>query len=351
MAVSLLDAPETPVSTFPGGLPTGADRAIRQRREEFADLSSAAAADKELLLEQVIAATHVDMSVRLIHPGEARSFAASVRRRWFDDLALVDVSCDPCSGRRGTKRARQDDRPYLGVMVLREGRESVVLGETSADLVPGDGIVWRSDQPARFVVHESQRKQTLIVPLSALSECIGGHTLFRSVFLDGRAPSMKLFTRYLDLLSETGGDLGPPELSAARSAALELFAAAARGSVGDGGPMSSAATTLAVVKRWIERNLAVVDVTPNAIAAAHGVSVRTIYRLFADADETVSGFVRSRRLARARLDLVSSSDSVAAVAARWGFVDASHLARAFRSRYGSAPGEYRAQHAVRNAAR
>jgi len=35
---------------------------------------------------------------------------------------------------------------------------------------------------------------------------------------------------------------------------------------------------------------------------------------------------------------------VAAIAARWGFVDAAHFSRAFKTAFGISPSEYRAAH-------
>ncbi|MEU0469779.1 helix-turn-helix domain-containing protein [Amycolatopsis sp. NPDC006131] len=296
------------------------------------DLTAVPAAERETRFEELVAETHVDMAVRLGRPAE--SFRASIRRRRIDDVVLVETACDPCSGRRGPRRAARTGRPYLGVMVVRRGRETVALGDTTADLRPGDVVVWRSDRPARFEVHAPQRKQTLIVPLAALADVPGGHRLFRTVVLDGSAPAVRLFTGYLGVLSHTLDRLGPAELATARSAALDLFSAAAQ--------HDSAPAPLALMEAWIERHLASGEVTPAAIAAAHGMSVRSVYRVFAEAGTTVAAFVRDRRLARARRELATGADPIADIALRWGFADASHFTRAFRARYGCTPRDHRA---------
>jgi AraC-like DNA-binding protein len=231
-------------------------------------------------------------------------------------------------------------------MVARHGRETVVVGDTAADLRPGDAVVWRSDQPVRFRVHEPQVKQTLIVPMAALTEVRGGEDLFRAVALDGTAPCTQLLTGYLDVLSRTMDRLTAPALSAARCAALELFAAAARqhaNSPADG----TVLPPLALMEAWIEKRLAAGNVTPAAIAAAHGISVRSVYRVFEEAGQTVSAFVLARRLARARRDLAAGADSISGIAVRWGFSDASHFARSFRTQYGCTPRDYRTEAAAR----
>ncbi len=302
------------------------------------DLADVPVLDREVMLEEMVSATHMDMAVRLGRDWPAASFRARLRQRRIEDLVLVDVRCDPCSGMRGQRRAARSARLYLGVTVARGGRETAVAGEAVADLRPGNVLVWRSDQSARFLVHEPQVKQTLIVPLAALADVSGGAGLFRAAALDGAAPAVQLLTGYLDILSRTAGRLTAPELSAARRAALELLAAAmaARTAAAE-----DAAPPLAVMQAWIEQRLQAGEVTPAAIAAAHSMSVRSVYRVFEEAGETVGGFVRARRLERACRDLAAGADSISQIAVRWGFSDASHFARAFRAQYGCRPRDYR----------
>ncbi|NDV10756.1 helix-turn-helix domain-containing protein [Rhodococcus sp. IEGM 248] len=310
-------------------------------RDGYWDLTSLPGSEREAGFEELVSATHVDMAVRIDRASSAASFQAWGRRRPIHDLALVEAGCDPCDGMRGKRRAARTDDLFLGVTVLRRGRETLVLGDTTTEMRPGDAVVWRSDQPIRFQVHTPQVKQTLIVPMSALAEMSGGKRLCGPLFLDRAAPSTQLFAGYLGLVSRTMDQLSAPEMCAARSAALELFVAAARG---HGIPAAGGATEppIAALQDWIEQRLPSEGVTAMSIAAAHGMSVRGVYRAFEEAGETVGAFVRARRLARARRDLAAGVGSIADVAARWGFSDPSHFARAFRAEYDCSPRDYRA---------
>ena len=61
----------------------------------------------------------------------------------------------------------------------------------------------------------------------------------------------------------------------------------------------------------------------------------------------MSTWIRTRRLEQCRrdvLDPVLADRPVAGIAARWGFVDAAHFSRAFKTAYGVSPSEYRATH-------
>jgi len=68
-----------------------------------------------------------------------------------------------------------------------------------------------------------------------------------------------------------------------------------------------------------------------------------VHRVFESDSESLSGYVRARRLARARQELATHrSLPISTIARRLGFTDSSHFTRAFKDRYGLSPREYRA---------
>ncbi|WP_052745095.1 helix-turn-helix domain-containing protein [Micromonospora sp. HK10] len=98
------------------------------------------------------------------------------------------------------------------------------------------------------------------------------------------------------------------------------------------------------VEAWIREHLADPGLTPTVVADAHHLSVRTLHRLFEDADTSVASLIRTARLERCFRDLADPRLrhlAVHQVAARWGFRDRAHFTRAFRAAYGLPPGEHR----------
>jgi AraC-like DNA-binding protein len=104
-------------------------------------------------------------------------------------------------------------------------------------------------------------------------------------------------------------------------------------------------TLLVRVQAYVRAHLNDHRLTPESIAAAHHISVRHLYKTFADAGLRLEQWLIALRLEGARHDLARSDGrqrTVAAVAHRWGFPNPSHFTRRFRAAYGMTPREWRA---------
>jgi AraC family transcriptional activator of tynA and feaB len=291
--------------------------------------------------QEILSTTHLPWTVQIPPPDDDRPFEARVRRWWIDDLALVDCECSPCSGTRQRRQLADTDGEFVIVLIARSGRETVSQGEAEAALRPGDVVLWDSTRPARFSVREPLAKRSLLIPRAALDEVNGRTWTNAGLLLDGEAPATRLLLGYLDTLSESLPELGPSAVGAARNATLELLVGALRAE-GDVPATSTAQPALrAAMDRYIERHLLDGAISPTAIAAAHGVSIRTVNRIFNATGQTVSEAIRVRRLARAREELTDSDRPVTVIAHRWGFADTSHFSRSFKAHYGSSPTDYR----------
>ncbi|MFG2057416.1 helix-turn-helix domain-containing protein [Micromonospora sp. NPDC048930] len=104
---------------------------------------------------------------------------------------------------------------------------------------------------------------------------------------------------------------------------------------------------LSQVHAHIRQHLGEPALSPQAIADAHHISVRSLHRLFEDEETTVAAYIRDQRLERCRLDLTDPmlrNQPVQQIAGRWGFRDKAHFSRAFRAAYAETPQAYRMRH-------
>jgi AraC-like DNA-binding protein len=104
----------------------------------------------------------------------------------------------------------------------------------------------------------------------------------------------------------------------------------------------------AVVKSYIDQHLADPDLGAEQIARAMFISARQVYTLWEAEARPLGQWILERRLEAARRELTSlrgRSQTIAAIANRWGFADSTHFSRRFRQAYGMSPREWR--HACR----
>lgn len=139
----------------------------------------------------------------------------------------------------------------------------------------------------------------------------------------------------------TAGHADVPDLAAIVESALAVAIRPLTGEL----VADPAAALRTATQRLAARRLDDPDLNPRTLAASLHVAPSTLHRAFAPGQETVAGMVRRLRLdaiAAHLTDPAHAETTVAALAARYGFASASHLASAFRARYGTTPARYRA---------
>jgi AraC-like DNA-binding protein len=99
------------------------------------------------------------------------------------------------------------------------------------------------------------------------------------------------------------------------------------------------------VRAFIEKRLGDPHLDVATIAAAQYISVRYLQMVFADEGQTVTDWIRQRRIEHCRRDLANpqlAALPVGEIATRWGFVNSAHFSRVFKAVHGVGPRDYRA---------
>ena len=319
-------------------LPDAADRSDAQTQVESWDLRDLHGPDQTDVWQRIVSETHLPWQIDAsVAPN--RNYVARVERQQLGDISLVDCWCDPCRGRRARHELVATPGDYIGILMIKSGAECVSQTDREVALREGDVVAWDSVREARFVVTESLHKRTLFVPRQRFAQFLPRPELASMRKLEP-SPARHLYTAYLDFIRNV--DLAEPAAVAAGNAALELLGAVLGSVVA---PTRSALREglRAQVRAFIDAHLSEPDLRPTDIAAANAVSVRALYGLFEEEQDSVCAYLRRRRLARAHDELTrpDACPSVTDVAYRWGFSDAAHFARAFSAQYGYSPREAR----------
>jgi AraC-like DNA-binding protein len=160
------------------------------------------------------------------------------------------------------------------------------------------------------------------------------------------SPLHDLVREYLRGLAGSAGELaGSSAAASVGTATVELVRALLISAAEDDRRRTATQheTLLTRVRVYAAQHLFDPDLTADTIARAHNVSVRQLYKAFAEADLRLEQWVLAQRLEAARARLASPAGrrrSIAATSRATGFRDASHFSRRFRAAYGMTPREW-----------
>jgi AraC-like DNA-binding protein len=164
-----------------------------------------------------------------------------------------------------------------------------------------------------------------------------------------------LVSEFLGLLPRHVDKLSKAASGVVAEQALDLLALAVAGCTSAAQPRVSSARFVVQtrVRSAIERRLGDPDLTPAAVAAAVGVSVRYANAVLADKNTSVYRLIQTLRLERCRQALADPTQShrtVSDIAYSWGFSDMTHFGRRFRATFGLLPSEFRRSHQLQEPA-
>jgi AraC-like DNA-binding protein len=293
---------------------------------------------------QLVSKWFVPLDVTSLH-GE--SFHGRVRTRTIGDVFISDISATEHQVERTLALISQDDKSYFKVSLLLAGSGLLMQDNREAVLAPGDIAVYDTNKPYTLVFDGDFRTLVVMFPHSLLdlpAETISQLTATRISGEDGLA---KLVGPFLSHLAHNMETLSGHSATRLMHNTVDLVATVLHSQL-DTETMdrihSHRSQLLADVYSYIDEHLGDPGLSPSEIAAASYISTRHLHGIFKEQGITVSAWIRSRRLELCRRDFMDplfAHKPVSSIAARRGFVDASHFSRLFRATYGQAPTTFR----------
>lgn len=261
------------------------------------------------------------------------------------DVTVFDVRGSTQVVQRTFTSARRQPLELFKVCLQVIGRAIVEQNETQVALRPGELALYDVSRPYQIQLTGPWQCAVMTIPHGALGlprRLVGEAMRRRHVVRSGAG---RLLAAYLKDCPRALGDtrgIGFQRIGEAGVALLEGTL------VADGSPVLGvdADHVRRGMVEYIRRNTSNPELSPASVAAVHHLSLRSAQRLFEQEETNLAGLIRGIRLAAVRRDLADpllARYSIAAVAARSCIMNQQWLSRAFRTRFGSSPSEYRAR--------
>lgn len=306
------------------------------------------AADRLDFVRDISATVWVPMDFRTECQAD---FRGEFRASGLGPMQVVRLDMEPVTVRRTPELIARADPDLLKLVIACDGSFAVEQDGRQALLSPGDFAFYDTRRPYEVVcgteAGDRVRALTFMFPPSLLPLPRGQVRRLAAARFRATAGVGELTSQFLLQLARNVDRYSPAEAARLSSAALEVLATRMTSELDAGdwdSPEARRKALLTTVQGFIVQHLGDPGLSPDVIAAAHHMSLRSLQQLFHDAGLAVAGWIRQRRLEYCRRDLADpalASRPVAAIASRWGFSSASDFSRAFRAAHGLPPAQYR----------
>jgi AraC-like DNA-binding protein len=271
--------------------------------------------------------------------------SVSITPRDAGSVKLMSIGGEPLIARRGPAELARDDDAFIGILYQRVGRTIYMHGEQQVDVRAGDIAIWHSAHAAQFAMPEPFRKFCMLVPVSEFELDLPRAASLDGLRIDAASHTGALLGSWLTALADRVLTQRRAPLTLSIDTTLDVLATTIT-AYARGPGTTKAHDLLSRIMRHIDSRLEDPALTPPLIAQHFGISVRYLHRIFSERQLTVSGWRRARRLARCRTELADcgSRRTITEIALSWGFSDAAHFSRVFKSAFGMSPNTFRHAH-------
>ena len=279
-----------------------------------------------------------------VHTPARAQFHARLDGRVSDGVLFSTVRASAHAVERTAAHVAASSDAYVKLTLQLAGTGMLVQDDRTALLSPGDIVLYDTSRPYTLEFADDLAAVVVMFPHRMIDADPETLRALTAVKIAGEEGFARAVSHFLAGLTSALPTLDGPTGMRITHNTMDLIATMVghelRGSTwGD-----PSAELLFRIDTFINAHLNDPELGPESIAAATYISTRSLHSLFQRRSTTVSQWVRERRLEHVRKDLLDprrAADGVAAIAASWGFIDASHFSKVFRAHAGMSPTTYR----------
>ncbi|WP_411818092.1 acetamidase/formamidase family protein [Hyphococcus sp. DH-69] len=269
--------------------------------------------------------------------GELASFKSS------QDVQFIRIA----STAQSIQLNLEDDTGSFWLILVQDGTVTARSEVSEFDVHAGDIIYGGVDVPVLLQSDGEHRMLVVLVPAS-FSSLMPGINFDKDMSpIAHETPIGRMMAGLLDSVAETIVDLTDDHIRPVETALPSFMSATLMHNAPvkeRGGTAGAKAALLERIYHSIEMRLGDPELNADMISKEHGLSTRYLQKLFEAAGDSVSQYIKNRRLERCRLDLRSplhAQRSISEILFQWGFNDSATFSRSFREKYGMSPRDYR----------
>jgi AraC-like DNA-binding protein len=294
--------------------------------------------------EVLCGGVHVHLDVEPLDGAPPR---ATVELHRWGGTSLYFSETTPVRALRTARLVRDGDGDFR--LLRAEGAGYRFTAQGVDQIVPDGGAALLSNGVVSAVEYLGPCRVTAIrMSRAALAAAVRGFDDRPIRCIAPDATALRLIAGYAEAMRRES-PAADPVLAAQAARHLTDLAVLALGATENGseGALNGVrAARLREIKADVEKHLATDGLSVAAVAERQRLPVRYVQRLFEEDSITFTEFVRERRLARAYdmlIDPRSIVQPIGLIAFEAGFTNQAYFNRTFRSRYGAAPSDIRAQ--------
>jgi AraC-like DNA-binding protein len=281
-------------------------------------------------------------------------FDGGLQMRMAGALSCIDLYSDAVSYTRTEGGVACSPTGIYSLQLQVEGVSHFTQGGQTRTHAPGSLMLMDGNVPFHTVKPGRSRHRKILIPHRQIDALIAPG--WQRQGLHFAQPGLgNLVTQYTSALMQEMDRLTVPEAGVALDNLCRLLALFADAQTKHAGPAEHAvhAARLVQVRRHIDEHLADPALTPDSVAVAHRISLRSLHLLFEPTGVSFARYVLRRRLQECHAMLASplhAHRSITDIAFAWGFNSLATFYSAFQRQFGTAPGEVRRATADREVA-